>query len=340
MNSSAGQSPRASRKKTSELEVLKRAYEREKKRRQYAETMLEDKSRELYLSNEKLSKSNADLVSANIQLEDQTSIISGLSDSYDKVTRELQIAAKVQIDLLPQQLTVKSITAHGIFKPAEFIAGDGYDFFLLEDNLFAFYAIDVAGHGIAAAMVSFAVQIHLNPKVQGICQQSVNATNSLHDAVANTLYSLNKSFYLDDNLSHYFTMIYGIVDLKTGQVAFGQAGHPAPMLFDAEKKTISEHGNGGNPVAMFANPVFDINQCQMHCGDRLVVYSDGISECPSKDGEEFGATRLASKIIEFAPLKIERASERIAESLVAWHGADIFDDDLSLLHLEYTGANS
>ena len=325
--------------KTEQIEyaVLQRAFEREKKRRLKAEAVLEEKSRELYLSHEKLLKSNAALLNANNKVEHQKTELSGLTDSYGKVTRGLNIAAKAQLDLLPLPMERKELAACGVFKPAEFIAGDGYDYFMLNSDLFAFYVIDVAGHGISAAMVSFAVQLHLNPKTHGICKQSVIESNSIKEAVENTLHSLNKSYFHEDIMSPYFTMLYGIIELNTGMVTFGQAGHPAPLLYRNSDQSVTEYGTGGNPVAMFDSPVFGIERFQMQPRDRLIIYSDGATECFSKTGEEFGSERFAKLVREAGHLPLESACECFANELTHWRGEDIFEDDLSILQIEFRG---
>lgn len=320
-----------------ELGVLQRAYERERKRRRYAERMLEDKARELYEKLDELSQVNEALIQANTLLSDQTTIIKGLSSSYNRVTSDLKVAAKTQMDLLPPPIDIGAVAASGLFRPAEFIAGDGYDYFELADNLFAFYVLDVAGHGAAAAMVSFAAQVHLNPKEQGLCQLSVDRSHSLREAVRTTLQELNRIFYVDDGSVQYFTMVYGVLDLNSGYVSVGQAGHPPPLVYDKANGEIQQYGDGGHPIAMFKNPTFGVHDFSMNPGDRLVVYSDGVTECTRRSGEEFGEVRLAQAIEKSALAPLDQANDMLSNELIGWNSSDVFQDDLSILLIQYQG---
>ena len=308
--------------------VLQRAYEREKARRRNAEKILEDKSRTLYLSQEKLND-------ASQRLQNQNAVITGLSDNYIRVTQDLSYAAKVQNSLLPGSLDLSSIAAAGQFKPAQFIAGDGYDYFLLNKDVLAFYVIDVAGHGIAAAMTSFAVQIQLNPKADGLCQKHFSIDKPLDDVVADIMIDINHMFFHEHPDSQYFTMVLGLIKLKTGEVSFAQAGHPAPILWQSSTELAIPHGKGGTPVAMFDTPSFGIYQCLMKKGDRLLVYSDGVTECRNQQDEEFGENRLIQAMRNSSTQTIQQSTVSITETVTTWNGGRIFEDDLSILLLEY-----
>lgn len=317
------------------LAVYKRAYDREKDRRQYVEKMLEDKSRDLYLSSQELNSKNEALSNANTLLESQYNELTGLSNDYERVKQDLSYAAKIQSSLLPSPLELPGISITGDFMPAEFLAGDGYDYFALNEDIFAFYIIDVVGHGIAAAMISFAVQIQLNPKSEGICQKHLASAKNLGEAAEATLNELNEMFYYDETASRYFTMIYGLVNLKSGEVCIGQAGHPPPMLWQSSSGAVSPQGKGGTPVAMLDEPLFGIYKFQMHEGDRLYVYSDGITECRNKEDEEFGDENLMQLIGESSSLPLQPSADALTAAVTTWNDGEDFDDDLSLLVLEY-----
>lgn len=316
------------------LDVYKRAYEREKSRREYAEQMLEDKARELYLSSQELTHKREALNNAFIKIESQSGEITNLSNDYNRVTEDLSYAAKIQNSLLPKALDLDNVSAVGAFKPAQFLAGDGFDYFQLSENIFAFYTIDVVGHGSAAAMVSFAVQMQLNPKLDGICQKHLSEANHLNDSVLRTLNELNHNFYLHHTTSQYFTMIYGLLDLDTGAISLGQAGHPPPILYKSGSRQTSPQGKGGMPIAMFDDPLFGIYECNMSSGDRLYVYSDGITECRNISDEEFGSDNLIQIIQSSAKLSIQQSADSILATISDWNGTEEFDDDVSMLILE------
>lgn len=317
-----------------DIEVLKRAYEREKERRKQAESMLEEKSRELYLSYEELDKSHQQLEQTLDSLQKQQEELVELINAYASVTNDLQLAAKLQADLLPEPIVSERYSAHGYFQPAKFVAGDAYDYFMLTENIFAFYIIDVEGHGTASAMTSFAIHSQLNPKYDGVCSRNLDKANSHTDAVCATVAEMNRSFYTAHSQNKYFTMIYGLLDLQTGTVTWCQAGHPALTLC-SEKKVI-ELGDGGYPVGTLKDAVFEASQCTMKPGDRIAVYSDGAVECHSGDSGMFGKDRLLQLLKDTSQHTQEASISTIRNALLDWNGSSEFEDDVTLLLIDYS----
>jgi len=164
-------------------EILKRAYKREKARRKQAEVKLEEKSRELYLSYEKLEESNLQLKQMLEKQQKQQEELTKLINSYTSVKDDLELAAALQSDLLPNPIETTTYAACGYFQPAQFIAGDAFDYFMLSESVFAFYIIDVEGHGTASAMTSFAIHSQLNPKTDGTCNRNLLNHSSHAQAV-------------------------------------------------------------------------------------------------------------------------------------------------------------
>jgi len=289
-------------KTTTDLGVISRAYEREKRRRKEAESVLEAKSRELFLSGEEIRKRNKDLLEANHQLEQQAGVIKGLTSQYGDVTNELQLAATVQHDLLPPPLLIPSIHAAGKFRPAHYLAGDGYDYHLINDGNY-----------------------------------ERRKEKPLDEAVLNTVTELNTAFCFHEIFLQFFTMVYGLVDLRTGVLSFCQAGHPAPIIYDTATGTVSEHGTGGFPAGMFVDSEFTVHQVQLKENDRLVIYSDGVTDCEDTEGAEYGIDRFKQGIIESSSLGVIDATHHLEEGLLDWTGSDDFGDDVSLLVIDFKG---
>jgi len=318
-----------------DIEVLKRAYAREKERRKQAETLLEEKSRELYLSYEKLDQSHQQLAQSHDDLQKQQEELVELINAYASVTDDLQLAAKLQADLLPDPVVKSTHAALGYFQPARFVAGDAYDYFKLAGDVFAFYIIDVEGHGTASAMTSFAIHSQLNPKYDGVCSRNLTRCKSHEEAVCATVNDLNDTFYNANSQNKYFTMIYGLLSLQTGKLTWCQAGHPALTLFSGN--SISELGNGGFPVGTLENPSFEASSCTITPGDRIALYSDGAIECFSKDDEAFGKERLYQLLQSNGNDSQEECAATISTELLEWNGGDEFADDVTLLLIDYLG---
>lgn len=317
-------------------DVVKRAYEREKERRKQAEALLEEKSRELYLSYEKLKESHEQLQKTldehNKHKEEMTKLVT----TYSSVKGDLEMAARLQADLLPAPVESKTHAAYGYFQPAQFVAGDSYDYFMLPDNVFAFYIIDVEGHGTASAMTSFAINSQLTPTADGICCRNLRDHDNHTDAVCATVNDLNNNFYNPDSKNKYFTMLYGLLDLKTGKLTWCQAGHPALTLYS--KNTKIERGGGGFPVGLLSEPGFEAAECEISPGDRLAIYSDGITECHNEKNGFFGKERLTDILLQNSTTTPEQSISKVRQELHTWNAGDHFADDVTLLLIDYKQA--
>ena len=316
-----------------DIDVLKRAYEREKARRKQAEDRLEQKSRELYLSYEHLKESHEELQRTLDNQEKQKEELKRLIDTYTSVKDDLQLAATLQSDLLPAPIEKTTHAAHGYFQPAQFVAGDVFDYFMLTDSVFAFYIIDVEGHGTASAMTSFAIHSQLTPKSDGICKRNLVNFPNHTDAVCATVNDLNSAFYNPESKNKYFTMIYGLLDLTTGKVTWCQAGHPALMLY--ADNTATELGNGGFPVGILSDPGFEASEQTIKPGDRIGIYSDGITECHNEEHGFFGSDRLNDLLLQNCNSDPENSTSAVKDALLTWNGGDKFTDDVTLLLIDY-----
>lgn len=319
-----------------DIEVLRRAYEREKGRRKQAESLLEEKSRELFLSYEKLKESHLQLQQTMDSRDKHKEELTTLINTYTSVKDDLQLAAKLQADLLPDPIETKTHSAFGYFQPAQFVAGDAFDYFMLSESLFAFYIIDVEGHGTASAMTSFAIHSQLNPKSDGICTRNLRNFNSHKDTVCATVNDLNNTFYNPDSKNKYFTMIYGLLDLIAGKITWCQAGHPGLTLYDNNKAI--ELGNGGFPVGVLSNPEFEASQSDINPGGRLAIYSDGITECHNEEKGFFGKDRLVDILRNNRNATASDSIWFVRDALLAWNDSEEFTDDVTLLLIDYHAA--
>jgi len=251
-----------------------------------------------------------------------------LEYSYASVTTDLKIAAKVQEDLLPRQFRLAGLDTSWVFKPANYVAGDIFDYFPLGDDYFVFYILDVEGHGIASALTSFAINNQLNPSSLGLCARSLKKNDNIPDAVVATVQDLNRQFESNLSSSRYFTMIYGVIDVSTGQVTMTQAGHPAPIHLSKKTGEATALGDGGMPVGLLTEASYTTIDNRLAVGDRLYLYSDGMIECENEHGEFYGSERLLNRIQEWRNLPITVLGELFDGEIASWNGSETFDDDV------------
>jgi len=262
---------------------------------------------------------------------------SKIEEAFESVTADLRLAADMQFALLPKDLYLEGISANWLFKPASFIAGDIFDYFRLKDNQLVFYIVDVEGHGIPSALTSFAVNNQLNPSAQGMCSNNLRNAGTPEEGILRIIQDLNRQFTSSSLNSRYFTMVLGVMDLQSGKVTLTQAGHPPPLLYSAKQDKVIEVGDGGMPVGMFDNAVFQTTTFDIAPGDRLFIYSDGAIECEGADGDMYGTDRLSNALRSWSSVPIEKINGVLDREFTGWNGGSRFDDDVSMVCLEFTG---
>lgn len=134
----------------------------------------------------------------------------------------------------------------------------------------------------------------------------------------------------------YFTMFLAVVDLQSGAVEMAQAGHPHPIILRADGK-IEQDGPGGLPVGLISGAEITPFQTNLEPGDRLIILSDGVTECPDASGEMLGEEGLSELVTSLAGQSVETMLEALVWQLGEFAGGSRFPDDVSGVLFEYRG---
>lgn len=262
-----------------------------------------------------------------------------LSKAYSVIKRDLEAGAEIQSSLLPRSASmIYNIRFDSIFLPSTYVAGDIFNYFKLDENHVGFYVLDVAGHGIPAAMLSVGLSKVLSPTNHQECllKQFMPVPEPPYYEIINpatAIRALNERFQANEDTMQYFTMIYGLIDIRDGRTVMTQAGHPPPIFLPKGEKAILI-GTGGYPVGMLPDVDYQEEEVHMHHRDRLILYSDGITECTNNEKEQFSVERFVRLLEEGHDLSLRELMERIEESLRLWKGDNQFEDDVTLLAME------
>lgn len=285
------------------------------------------------------------ILTLQCQLEERNRKLSALNQSlkeaYDTIRQDLEAAAAMQKALLPKPATLQGVTMDWLFRPCDLVAGDTFSYFPLSDRHLGFYLLDVAGHGIPSALLSFTLNTVLSQKDDSALLRQPTAGYP-HYAITppqTVVQELNRRFEADADSMLYFTMIYGVIDTVSNRITLTQAGHPCPMWIRRAEPSAARVGTGGFPVGMLPNVTYEPLSIPFAEGDRLFIYSDGITECQNSQGELFSEARLREIIERHNARPLQKVIETVGEALSGWRdGAEQYDDDISLLALE-RGAN-
>ncbi len=221
-----------------------------------------------------------------------------LENANNLIRRDLQFAAKIQKSFLPPSLTnFESVSAAWKLISCDELAGDTLSVFDLDGQHIIFYVLDVSGHGVQAALLSVTLNRWLSPR--SIPRKISNAPNNTRRmnviSPVELMKRLNKQFPIDPNTGQYFTIVYGMYDVKSKEFCFVTAGHPKPVYLPKGGSAIML-GSNNFPIGVVSEPEFQENRVKMETGDRMYLYSDGLVDAQNSSEEEFGNQRLLHEI--------------------------------------------
>jgi sigma-B regulation protein RsbU (phosphoserine phosphatase) len=226
------------------------------------------------------------------------------------------------------------------YRPCEELAGDGLNVFALDDRHAGLYVFDVSGHGVAAALLSVSLSRVLLPPSDpsSVLRPDAGggaAPTRLPTPPAEVAARLNRMFPFDEATEQFFTMVYGVLDVATGEFRYVSAGGPGLVHVPAagEGRIVEDRGF---PIGL-ADRLYEERALAMAPGDRIYLYSDGIPEAIDADGRVFGAERLLGSLGRARGEPLDRAVASLIDQLGRWTGSAGLRDDVSLVAAEFLG---
>jgi phosphoserine phosphatase RsbU/P len=253
------------------------------------------------------------------------------------INRDLETAAKMQQKLLPASASkCLNVTIDWLFRPSALVSGDIFNFFRLDETRVGFYALDVVGHGVSSAMFTLTLTRLLTPEIQRDSPLKRKLPEKPYYEIVRpelVMAILNSQFQTSTESWLYFTMVYGVVDTIANTIELSQAGHPNPVHIPIDEAA-RFIGDGGFPIGITEAAEYDTIVINYRPGDRLVLYSDGITECEGTTGEMFGDKQLLEFLEQNRSLPIQEVSKAMSERIREWRGDESYEDDISMLILE------
>ncbi|MEM7088300.1 MAG: fused response regulator/phosphatase [Pseudomonadota bacterium] len=269
------------------------------------------------------------------------SALEELKLAHDAIDKDLIQARKIQESLVPELTREFGRSRISLLlKPCGHIGGDLVGMFSPGVNRIGFYSIDVSGHGITSAMMTARLGGYLSSKhfEQNVAMEKrfdkFYALLQPDDVAA----KLNARLMADSGVEEYFTMVYAIVDLRNGHMKMVQAGHPHPLVLRSDG-TSEFLGDGGLPIGLLPDVSFHQIETHLEPGDRLLLYSDGFTECHLAGGGLLDEDGLRDMAQDCA--KDQGGSEFLDD--VFWRLTQVMSpdigigDDVSAVFFEYNG---
>lgn len=237
------------------------------------------------------------------------------------LVRELEIAKGVQNRLFPQQLpVVEGLDCAAYCRPARFVGGDYYDFVQLSPSRLALTLGDVAGKGVAAAVLMASVHASLRT-------QLLQAPASL----AGMVNDFNKVVHSISSSERYTTLFCGLIDRR--KLIYVNAGNEPPMLVrhSSPTPTVERLDVGGMPVGLLGIARFEQAELDLHPGDLLVSFSDGIGEATNERGEIWEEVEIEKILLDCPSLSAQQVVDRIVAAADGFTGAAEQADDMTVV---------
>jgi sigma-B regulation protein RsbU (phosphoserine phosphatase) len=243
------------------------------------------------------------------------------------LNRDLEAAAAIQRALLPTlPPELPGARFAWAFEPCSQLAGDYLNVFRLDDRHVGLCVLDVSGQGVAAALLSVAAS-HLLARVAG-------GSGAAIAPPAEVATRLGRELVGEVTAGHTLSLLYGVLALDSGEFRFVSAGHPGPVHL-TEGMPARRLEASGFPVGVGAAQ-YKEHALSLNLGDRLILYSDGLSGVRNVEGEHFGTGRLLASLEETRRLPLADQLSGLVRAVEGWRGEVPRYDDTSVLVVERT----
>jgi sigma-B regulation protein RsbU (phosphoserine phosphatase) len=234
------------------------------------------------------------------------------------IRNELEIARRIQTSILPEGMPeLKGVQIAAQYVPMSQVAGDFYDFLVVDDQRVGLLIADVSGHGVPAALVASMVKV-------AIAAQAEHA-----DDPAKVMAGLN-SVLAGKLQGQFVTAAYLFLDLKAGTASYSAAGHPPLLHYHAAGRSIENVVENGLILGIMPHASYQSKDLALGSGDRFLLYTDGVLEA-SQRGEEFGEDRV--KQVLSRPLSASDLCQSLGAEIVTW-SRGVANDDVTIVAVD------
>lgn len=279
------------------------------------------------IMSERLESSNEaafhDLVAKNQMLQkayDELKAAQAQIIEKERLERELQVAADIQLSILPDVLPDTEEYGFGArILPARQVGGDFYDVFELKDHRIGVLIGDVADKGVPSAL--FMARAH----ALIMAEADIGMTPAEVMNLVNThITRLQKS-------TQFVTVLYGILDLKTREFSYARAGHEPPLILHSDGSVERMPHSPGMAIGLWEPVTLDEKSVKLSSGDTLLLYTDGMTDCRDPKGEPFGLERIKSTLGGLPKQSAQQICNVLFETLQNYQDGSKQDDDVTLV---------
>jgi serine phosphatase RsbU (regulator of sigma subunit) len=245
---------------------------------------------------------------------------------FISLQRELEIATKIQLSFLPERFDVcPQVDVLGAFRPAKEVGGDFYDVFRLGDHHLAVTIADVSGKGVPAAFF------------MAVSRTLLRAVSQINAEPAECIARLNDLLSIDNRESMFVTLFYAVIDTRSGQMTYTNAGHNPPYLLRADGRIEALPSSHCTALGMMEGLPYTQQEAVLTRGDALFLFTDGVTEAFNPAGEMFGETGLEALLGTIGGLPVAEIPQRAIDAVKAFEDGGPQSDDITCIVSRFIG---
>lgn len=242
-----------------------------------------------------------------------------------RIESELSIAARIQRSMLPSVFPAfpnrDEFDIYAVMHPAKEVGGDFYDFFFLDDDHLCVVVGDVSGKGVPAALF------------MSVTKYLIEAAVGMDEPPDKALERVNRHLAVNNDSCMFVTIFMGILNVKSGEFLYANAGHNRPLLWDKDCEPGFLKPPGGPVVGIMDDAVFTMDRLTFTPGTVLLAYTDGVTEAFSADGIAFSDERLLEAVTPVRQESVKDITEFLLADIASFCEGAPQADDITILAL-------
>lgn len=273
------------------------------------------------------------LLKLEIEINEYIDNLTKVTAEKERIGAELNVATQIQADMLPSIFPAfperKEFDIYATMTPAKEVGGDFYDFFLIDDDHLALVIADVSGKGVPAALF----MVIAKTLIKNRAQMAAGGPYS----PAEILGYVNEQLCEGNEAELFVTVWLGILQISTGKGLVSNAGHEYPAIRRAGGEYELVKTKHSMAVATMEGIRFREHEFELHAGDSLYVYTDGVAEATDSKDELFGTDRMLAALNEDPDARPEQLLHTVKKHIDNFVGEAMQFDDITMLCLHYLG---
>ncbi len=250
-----------------------------------------------------------------------------IKDQKERMEKELNVAHEIQMSMVPLTFPPfperKEFSIYATLEPALEVGGDFYDFFFIDEDRLCFCVGDVSGKGVPAALF------------MAVTRTMIKSKASDDRSTANILTFVNGQISQDNPSCMFVTLWVGILNIRTGEVTYTNAGHNPPYLKRVDGSLEKLSVLHGPVVGAVEGLVYGEDKLKFSSEDLLLAFTDGVTEEIDVNDELYGEMRLEALLSEMTDVSVERSVQDVVASVREFQGESAQDDDITVLALQF-----